>query len=481
MTDVSRRSFLGGAVALGAGAVVAGALPVRSRPRADAGTARRAIVVGAGLAGLTAALDLRATGWEVVVLEARHRVGGRVRTVYSPFSDGLLAESGGESIDDNHAQIQALIARFGLHTDRRLANPESTATAYYRGRATPAAKLLTEPGVLEDYDRFYDESDKLARGIDPEHPERAKNAARLDGRSLSDFIDDLHLVPRARFIVETEQLGEYATEPRNVSLLFYAQQEAIVADVPESAVETMRIHGGNSRLVRAMATELGDAVVLGVPVRAVHRGREFVTVEAGGKTYTGAQLVLAVPPSPLRHIRFTPRLPETAAEMVRELKLGPATKVMTEYDERFWRAGGGSGLVVTDLPFGIAWDATDSVESDAGILTTFTTGTNGDAFANVSGVRRIRDVRRQIARVYPDAAGRAVHASTMAWPNEQYTGGGYVAYRPGQVTKFWELLRHPIGRIRFAGEHTESLAGYMESAVRSGHRVAAAIGPVRAS
>ena len=64
----------------------------------------------------------------------------------------------------------------------------------------------------------------------------------------------------------------------------------------------------------------------------------------------------------------------------------------------------------------------------------------------------------------------------MAWPNEQYTGGGYAAYRPGQMTRFWEVLRHPIGRIRFAGEHTESLAGYMESAVRSGHRVAAAIG-----
>jgi monoamine oxidase len=72
-------------------------------------------------------------------------------------------------------------------------------------------------------------------------------------------------------------------------------------------------------------------------------------------------------------------------------------------------------------------------------------------------------------------------SATIAWPDEQYTGGGYAVFRPGQMTKFWELLRRPIGRIRFAGEHTETLAGYMESAVRSGQRVAAAIGAPRAA
>ncbi len=477
MSDLSRRSFLAGAFGLGAGAVLARSVPVRALTRADAGTARRAVVVGAGLAGLTAALDLRAAGWDVVVLEARHRVGGRVRTVHAPFTDGLHAESGGESIDDNHDSIQALVTGFGLRTERRPANRDATSTAYYRGRATPAARFLAGPGVLDDYNRFYAESAKLAAGIDPEHPERAKNAERLDRRSLGDFIAGLHLVPRARFVVETAATGEYAADPRNVSMLFYAQQEAIVADVPDSAAETMRIQGGNSTLVHAMAAELGDAVVLGAPVRAVERGRDFVTVHAGGRRHTGAQLVLAVPPPPLRNIRFTPHLPASVAAMVHGLELGPATKVMTQYDERFWRAGGGSGLVVTDLPFRIAWDGTDSVASEAGILTTFTTGSNGRAFARLSDAARIREVRRQIARVFPGARGHAVQSATMAWPDEQYTGGGYAAYAPGQMVKYWEVLRSPIGRIRFAGEHTESLAGYMESAVRSGHRVAAAIGP----
>jgi monoamine oxidase len=474
--EVSRRSFLAGSVALGAGAALARGLPVRTRPRADAGTARRAIVVGAGLAGLTAALDLRAAGWDVVVLEARRRVGGRVRTVYSPFTDELLAESGGESIDDNHDQIQALVARFGLRTDRRPPDRDATATAYYRGRAVPAAAFLADPHVLDDYNRFYSRSAELAQGLDPEHPERFKRAKELDGQSLADFIDTLRLSPRARFIVETEQTGEYATEPRHLSLLFYLQQEAVVADVPDGAAETMRIHGGNSTLVNAMAEALGDAVMLGAPMRAVERGKDFVTVHAGGQAYTGAQVVLAVPPPPLRRVDFTPRLPHSAAAMVRGLDLGPATKVMTQYDERFWRANGASGLIVADLPFRIAWDATDSLPSTAGILTTFTTGSEGEAFARLPAARRIRNVRRQIERIFPGAPVLPVSSATMAWPDQQYTGGGYAAYRPGQLTEFWAVLRQPMGRIRFAGEHTESLAGYMESAVRSGHRVAAAIG-----
>ena len=213
------------------------------------------------------------------MLEARHRVGGRVRTVYAPFTDGLHAESGGESIDDNHDQIQAMVTRFGLRTERRLTNRDANSRIYFRGRSSPAATFLaSDPSVLADYDRFYTESSKLADGIDPDHPEQAANAARLDRQSLADYIDSLRLDPRARFLVATAETGEYASDPRNVSLLFYAQQEAVANDVSDAASETMRIHGGNSLLVRAMAQELGAVVRLGAPVRSVDQEHDFVTV-----------------------------------------------------------------------------------------------------------------------------------------------------------------------------------------------------------
>ena len=201
------------------------------------------------------------------MLEARDRVGGRVHTVAAPFKDGLHAEGGGESIDDNHDAIQGLLARYGLATERRLADRDATATVFAgAGALTAAAFAARRSGrVLADYDRFYDETAALGVGIDPEHPDDAPRAEELDRASLADFLDDLHLVPEARFLVEAAETGEYAADPRDVSLLFHAQQAAAVAGVPDSAVETMRISGGNSRLPEAMAAALGDALVTGRP------------------------------------------------------------------------------------------------------------------------------------------------------------------------------------------------------------------------
>ena len=247
--EFSRREFLGGALT-SAALVTVPALRIRLRDRPDARTSRRVVVVGAGLAGLTAAHDLRDRGWDAVVLEARARVGGRVLTVRDRFHDGLHAEAGGESIDDNHHALLALIEKVGLHTEQRLADRETTATTFVRGRRRPAAAFVAarHGRVLADYNRYYDAVDRLGEGIDPDHPERASHATRLDRRSLAEFIDGLHLVPEARFLVALSETSEYATEPRNLSLLFVAQQSAVVANVPDTAVETMRISGGNDGL-----------------------------------------------------------------------------------------------------------------------------------------------------------------------------------------------------------------------------------------
>lgn len=166
--------------------------------------------------------------------------------------------------------------------------------------------------------------------------------------------------------------------------------------------------------------------------------------------------------------------------MIDELDLGHALKVSTEYRSRFWRREGLSGFTISDLPFGIAWDSTDSMPGGAGrpgVLTQFVTGDAARAGASQASSARIRAFQRQLDVVYPEGvAERTGVATTVAWADERYTGGGYAVYGPGQMTRFWPLLRQPHGRLWFAGEHTEALAGYMESAVRSGHRVAAAIG-----
>jgi monoamine oxidase len=471
----TRRAFLTAAVA-GATATLAG--------RTWAASARgvvsppRAVIVGAGLAGLTTALDLRDAGWDVVVLEARDRVGGRVHTLYDAFSSGLHAEAGGESIDDNHDRLLAMVARFGLTTELRPPDKLLQSVVFRRRHRGPLLDLLglRDGAVLRDYFRFDDAVAEVAAGVDPEHPERAANAIALDQLSLDTFIRRQHLVPEADFLVRLEHRAGFNAEPSEVSMLFVAQQAAVVADIGDAGAETMRIAGGNSRLVEAMAADLGDRVLLGAAVTRVEHDAGGVRVIAGPHTVDADHLVLAVPMPPVRRITFAPALPAALAATIAGLDLGPAAKVITEYDARFWEADGVPGFTVTDLPFHVAWAPTDSYTSTGGLLTQFITGRPARTAARMTDVRRIGTFQRQLDRVYPEGVPhRTARAATMAWANEPYTGGGYAVFGPGQMVPFWPALRDGVGRIRFAGEHTESLAGYMESAVRSGHRVAAAL------
>jgi monoamine oxidase len=494
---ISRRGFLGvaaaGTMAVALAACSSGDGPSASSrvtqmtDRPDPGSAHRVVIVGAGLAGLTAAHDLRAQGWEIVVLEARDRVGGRVFTRYGQvdgvsFDAGLHAEGGGESIDDNHDQLQALLRAYDIGTERRQADREAKGLVRYQAGVTSLSDFVALRGgaVAADYARFSTEVQKLTdqHRVDPEHPDHADGADVLDAQSLAQFVESLDLVPEARFLVERENVALYASELSDISMLFVAQQTAAVAGVPDGASETMRIVGGNSALPLAMAVALGDAVVTGAPVTTIAHDGDGVTVTAGDHVVHAAHVVLALPPPPLRRVVFDPPLPAPLQAAIAGLDLGPAVKVTSQYHSPFWRDAGHSGLSVADLDYRISWDATDSYAAAAGLLSTFTTGASATRLAGMSDASRIALVQSQIDQVYAGAlAEQSGPAATLAWPDETFTGGGYAVYKPGQLSTFWAPIRDGAGRVVLAGEHTEALAGYMESAVRSGHRAATRIGP----
>ncbi len=478
---LTRRQFLG-SVAVVSAAVAGGCT---TAPRPDPATLGHVVVVGAGLAGLTAALALRAGGWKVTVLEARDRVGGRVHTLYGPFTDGLHVEAGGESIDDNHVQMQALARHYRLVLAHRPADKLQNAAVYRAGRrAALGAVSASDPQALNGYLAFGDALLAMAGDLDPAYPERAPQAELWDRQSLQDFAVTQTLDPNAELLVQTDYRGNYNAQLDQVSLLFVLQQSVVDESLPESGVETMRIAAGNSALPEAMARDLGAAVRLGSPVTKIEQHPWGVRVSAGtgsGAPLDAAQLVLAAPPPSLRSVAFDPPLAPSVAAMIDDLDLGHALKVSTQYDRRFWLPEGLSGFTITDLPFGTGWDATDSMPGGAerpGVLTQFVTGDAARSGAALDDPTRIRSFQKQLATVYPEGVpDKSGIATTMAWATERYTGGGYAVYAPGQLTRFWPLLRRAHGAIRFAGEHTEILAGYMESAVRSGNRVAAAIGP----
>ena len=481
---LTRRQFLGASGIVATAAVLGGCTTAQREERAVAG---RVAVVGAGLSGLTAAIALRAAGWDVVVLEARDRVGGRVHTLRSPFTDGLHVEAGGESIDDNHDHIQALARHYHLTMARRPADKLEKAAVYQGGRRSSLTALTADdPGSLAGYAAFGNALVTMAGDLDPAHPELASMAELWDSQSLQDFAATQTLDAGAELLVQSDYRGNFNAQLEQVSLLFALQQAVVDASLPESGVEAMRIAAGNSALPEAMAHDLGPAVRLAVPVTKVERHSWGVRVHTGSGSAApapldAAHLVLAVPPPALRSVSFEPALPAEVAAMIDGLDLGHALKVSTQYDRRFWQPEGLSGFTITDLPFGIGWDATDSMPGGAerpGVITQFVTGDAAKLGASLANQVRIDTFQRQLDAVYPEGSRqKSGVATTMAWANERYTGGGYAVYAPGQLARFWPLLRQAHGPIWFAGEHTETLAGYMESAVRSGDRVSAAIGP----
>ncbi len=457
--------------------------------RPDSDAPGRVIVVGAGLAGLTAAIHLRDAGWDVLVLEARERVGGRVHTLYGgdpgvPLDRGLRVDVGGESVDETHAALLGMVRRFGLGTERRPGSTSDRRSAgryRYQGGTYSFAALtgLRFGGVLADCRRAYDELERLPERyrMDPERPEAADHAADLDALSMSSWLDGLHLVREARFVIEQANTSLYNSELTELSMLFVVQQMAASAGARADQSETMRIANGNASLPRAIAAELGSALIVDAPATAVRRVGEVVGVTARGKEHFGAHVVLAIPPLPMRAIRFDPPLPQPIAAAIAGLDLGGATKVVNQYHRPFWRDAGESGYSMSDLTYRISWDAADSYEAPGGLLTTFTTASNGRELAALSEEARIDRVRHELAEVFPEhpeqLAGPAV---TVAWSAEPFTGGGYAVYKPQQLSAFWEPLRAGRDRIHFAGEHLEALCGYMESAVRSGMRAAERIG-----
>ncbi len=326
---------------------------------------------------------------------------------------------------------------------------------------------------------MYQELERLAERhqIDPDHPSHSDAAAELDALSVSAWLDTLGLLPEARFIAEQANTSLYNSQLTELSMLFVLQQTACSAGTLANQSETMRIAGGNASLPKAIAAELGASLIVDAPVTAIRSVGDVVGVTARDHEYFGAHVVLAAPPLPLRNVQFDPPLPEPLAAAIAGLDLGGATKVVHQFHTPFWRDSGQSGFSMSELTYRISWDAADSYDAPGGLLTTFTTADNGRELAALAPESRIDRVREQLEQVFPEGRDQvAGPAVTMAWSAEPFTGGGYAVYKPNQLGAFWEPLRAGTDRIHFAGEHTESLAGYMESAVRSGKRAAAHIG-----
>lgn len=468
---ISRRTFVTGAA--GTALALGTSVPLLGCGGDGGGRGRgRVVVVGAGLAGLTAAYELDRKGWRVTVLEARERVGGRCHTVRRQLRFGQVAEAGGEFIDAAHDAVRGYAAALGLELDDLQAG-DGGESAVYRDGDLDAYSEVVDEALQAELDRYEEQIDRYAAAIDVADP--ARTGAGLDTRSMADLLDELVLDPDARFLVEADLRSEYTVEPEKLSLLFHVVLSALSAEAADEDVERYRIRGGNDRLPDAFADRLRESLVLRSPVESVQARDSRVRVVAGSEQVDADFCVIAAPLPALREMELDVELPRSVRDAIATLQYGDATKTALQYERRFWLEDGLDGDTVTDLPIGSTWDATGGQEGDAGVLMTYSAAAAARRTVAAEPQARIDAAVEQVAEVYPRSDRDFVTGATVAWGSEQFSRGSYSAWAPGQYTRFWPALRRPYGRVYFAGEHTDLYASYMEGAVRSGRRVADAI------
>jgi len=440
---------------------------------------KRVTIVGAVLAGLSAAYDLHRAGWQVTVLEARDRVGGRVHSVRS-FSNGLVAEAGGEFIEDSHTRMLALANQFDLKLGSVGSwQGQQGDWGAFEGKSGPMSDVkIWGTNLHSEIEKIWTALAELGKQVpDPNQPQAAREAEHLDRQSTAEWINALDAHPLAKQDFIQHIRSEYTTEPEQHSLLDLARNAAMYYSTLERRTN-WRVIGGNDLIPRALADALPD-VRLNSVVTSINALSDGVVVahKTGNsyRTISSAFAILAIPLTTARLIKFEPALPAAHQRMVDDVSYGAVTKVMIQYRKRFWNEKGWNGRLATDSPIVYTWHATSHIDSEDGILTAYTGGGPGAKLVALSDEERIRLAVAEIEKVFPGSSDLIEHTATVAWPNEPFTRGSYMALAPGEVTAHWRTLFEPAGRLFFAGEHATAYQGYMEGAVESGQRAAANI------
>lgn len=433
-----------------------------------------ALIIGAGLAGLSAAWHLHRAGWRTTVLEARDRVGGRVRTFRQGLARGHCAEAGAEFIESFHTRMVSLARTLGLTLTPVDSGPGQDWLAF-AGRLGPTAEtaLWGADIAAEMHTVRQAWADLGQRVPDPTRPHTAPEAAGLDAQSAADWLNALPISPPTRALVQARLRAEFTVEPERLSLLDLARWGAFYYADPRAEWQTFRVAGGNDQIPRALAAALPD-VRLNSPVHAIVQDGRRVQAHTPHDTLAAEVAVLAVPLPAARAFTFQPPLPATHQAALHQLQYGVVTKVAVQCQAPVWEARGWNGNLSGDLPVSEVWNASAN-QPGAALLMAYTAGQPGERFSALNAEDRTAHTLADLERACPGLSAQVQATRTLAWRNEPYTQGAYAAYAPGQVTAFWETLRQPAGRLYFAGEHTADHQGYMEGAVESGERAAQAI------
>lgn len=440
------------------------------------------VVVGAGIAGLTAAYRLRQAGVRARVFEAQNRVGGRMLSLRNHFPDGQVIELGGELIDSDHVRIRALAAELGLQLDDLLEGDSDHDVWFFDGRAIGereivkafvpvAAAVERDLATLGDGDITY-----------ADH----QNAQALDSVSIAQWLDRNGVNDWLRKLVDVAYTTEMGLEIDQQSALnfltFIGTEDKERFAVFGSSDERFHVRGGNDLIVRGLADRLSDAVETGSVLEAVRGDATGYTLtfrrDAATLDVHAKQAILALPFTLLRKVRIDLELPAAKRRAIDTLAYGTNAKLMIGYDRRVWREHQANGAAMSDLPFQTTWETTRKQAGNGGVLTNFTGGRHGVELGQGSPKQQADAATAAIDKLFPGvAAARAGgREARFHWPSHPWTLGSYACLRPGDWTGLRGAMGESVGGLHFAGEHCAlDTQGFMEGGCESGETAAQAV------
>ena len=462
--------------------VAAGVLGAAGLPKRAAGltTAWRTpasssvIVVGAGLAGLTCAYELKQLGIDVTVLEARDRVGGRVLTLRTPFGGGAYAEAGAEWIENYHRDALAYVREFGLP----LIEDRSHYRFYLRGVEFQPGDVRNHPDRVpldpEAFRAAWTGVERLlARAAaaipDPVHPWTWPEAAASDRLSLLDWLAERGYSPAALELVDLFFHTDYAVTLGQLSALQALRDWAL----PGVERASYKIAGGADRLPLAFADRLRRELRLNAAVCAIRQSGSEVQVDYGcggrRRTISAAAVVVATPVSIWRALDWEPPLSAVKLEAAGAGLQADLTKILLQFSGRPWQR---HAYWITDVVIDDVYDATEIQTSADGILTSYLVDAHAREAGRQSEAGRRDLVLGSIAGFLPPAPAAYRQGSSHVWQADEWARGSYSHYPPGTMVRYGPAVAAPEGRLFFAGEHTSPWQALMTGAIESGRRAA---------
>jgi monoamine oxidase len=489
---LSRRGLLkaGTASALGATALPEGAR-ARERPRTP-GKRADVVVVGAGLAGLTAARQLVAAGRSVVVLEARDRVGGR--TLNHPLGGGKVVEVGGEWVGPTQDHLSALAKGLGIETYKTYNDGNNVyyadGTLLPYSASGPLGPVPPDPTGGAEAEEAIVLLNQMAATVPVQAPWTAASAIDWDSQTLETWKQNNVHTTNGRALLDAGFEAVFAAEPRDVSLLFalfYAASATNESTAPDinrlfstgGGAQDSRFVGGSQLVSLKLAQQLGRRVLLSQPVRQIVQTRSGVRVTTDQLSVAAKHVIVTGPPAITALIRYEPDLPFMRAQLTQRYPQGTVIKVEAVYDRPFWRDQGLSGQAVSLTgPVKVTFDNSPP-EGSPGVLLGFIEGQEARHWGQQSAAARKAAVLGNFVTYFGAQAGSPRGWIEMNWSAEAWTRGCYVGYTPpGVLLDYGAAIRAPVGRMHWAGAETSDYwNGYMDGAVRSGERAAREVLP----